>query len=79
MKVYITKYALTKGIQESNGKIDNYRFIPEHYGRISYSWNYKPDWHIFKEDAIKQAEKMRLSKIISLKKQLNKLENLKFE
>ena len=35
-------------------------------------------WHETFEEAVEQAEKMRLKKIASLKKQITKLENTKF-
>lgn len=79
MRVYLTKYALSKGIQECEGDIDLDRFVPDGFAKVTYSWHYKPDWHISKESAIVRAEQMRLLKIKSLKKQLNKLETLKFE
>ena len=37
------------------------------------------DWHRTKDSAIKQAEEMKQAKIKSMKKQLDKLENMKFE
>ena len=78
MKVYITKHALTKGIEEKEVEtnnhsekmvttIDRYR---NHY--------HKPYWHEDKEEAIAHAEKIRLSKIETLKKQIIKLEKLNF-
>lgn len=84
MKVYITKYALTKGIQECEGQINGTGeryifFVPEGLEKVTYGWQYKPDWHTSKERAIERAEQMRSLKIESLKKQLRKLENLKFE
>ena len=37
------------------------------------------DWHRAKESAIKRAEEMRLKKITSVEKQLQKLKDMKFE
>lgn len=37
------------------------------------------EWHKIKESAISKAEKMRQKKIASLKKQIAKLKNMKFE
>jgi len=37
------------------------------------------DWHRTEEAAIKRAEEMRLKKIASVKKQLGKLEKMRFE
>jgi hypothetical protein len=63
-KVWITKYALTKGIYEA--EVEDFDDIDFHsvlilkgghyYGRI-----YSPHWHKTKESAIAQAEKMRTS------------------
>jgi hypothetical protein len=39
---------------------------------------HKPDWHENKDEAIAKAEDMRKKKIVSLKKQIKKLEELKF-
>lgn len=80
-KIYITKFALSTGIKEveltREYKVDNMKFV---YVKGKYS-SYKigSEAFISKEDAIKQAEIMRLKKIESLKKQIKKLEKLKFE
>ena len=60
MNVWITKYALTKGIFEMDVE--------------SQSEGCKT-----KAAAIAKAEKMRRKKIASLKKQIEKLESMKFE
>lgn len=80
MKVWITKYALTDGIIEAEG---------EPYGLewVSASWDdgyrcgdfEKGEWFDTKETAIQKAEEMRREKIESLKKQIEKLERLRFE
>ena len=80
MKVWITKYALTKGIIEADG---------EPYGLewVSASWDngYKcndfkqGEWFDTKERAIKKAEEMCQKKIENLKKQIKKLEEMRFE
>lgn len=80
MKVWIAKYALTKGIFEIqveqlgvdgqcvHGKAWNDSYYGE--GR---------EWHRTKESAIVKAKEMRQKKIESLKKQIEKLEELTFE
>jgi hypothetical protein len=72
--VWITKYALTKGIfcKEAEIKGDMIK-----YDR--YSCELKPDWHLTQEEAIKRAEEMREKKIKSLKKSLAKMEGLEFK
>jgi len=76
MKVYITKWALTRGIIE----IDD----PEFYSNYVVIDNIQPminpvDWFYNKPAAIKHAEEMRVNKIASLKRQIAKLESMKFE
>jgi hypothetical protein len=87
VKVWITKYALTKGIVEAEATgrdeypnmvtVSNkpYDSIYKPYGRIYY---HKPDWHLSLEDAKKRAEEMRVKRIASLRKSIQKLEKLSF-
>lgn len=84
MKVWITKYALTQGIQEDDARdfdddiiridqtIENgcYQF-PQYF--------HKGEWFKTKEEAIQKAEEMRLKKIKSLEKQLNKFRQMEFK
>lgn len=82
MKVWITKYALTKGIFEIEAErcitIDN-DMISE--AGVNYNTCYHGEgrqWHLTKESAHKQALKMRDAKIKSLQKQIEKLNKLTF-
>lgn len=75
MKVWITKYALTKGIREFEGELRGSAVVGPHF----VEWFYPPDWHKSREDAIAWAEKMRQKKIASLEKQIDRLKSLKFE
>jgi hypothetical protein len=79
-KVFITKYALTTGIMECEmdvyddgkgcyGKPDGFAFKTGFYGN---------DFHLTKEDAIKDCNKRKEKKIESLKKQMTKIEKLTF-
>ncbi|MDE5526641.1 hypothetical protein [Elizabethkingia meningoseptica] len=74
---YITKYALTKGIIEkeclltSNDMIRTTDEYPQYF--------HVNEWFASKEDAIERAEQMRIKKLQSLNKQVNKLTNLKFK
>lgn len=79
MKVWITKYALTQGIFEKEVRegIDGSAV----YGETLYE-SYHGEgkqWHRTKESAIKRAEEMRKDKIERLKKQIKKLERMRFE
>ena len=86
MKVWITKYALTVGIIEAQqvpgalyeGK--EYAFFMGENGQYNTGF-YIPSEELFgdKESAIKKAEEMRQKKIESLKKQIKKLEEMRFE
>jgi len=82
MKVWISKYALTQGIFEFEGETgkEDRDFINHRDKHLTSSYyGENKEWHFKKEDAIKKAEVMRLKKIDSLKKQLFKLENMKFD
>jgi len=79
-KVYITKYALSSGIIECEmdvkmetkscyGKPDGFYFPTGFYGT---------DFHLTKDDAIKDCEKRKEKKIISLEKQILKMKKLIF-
>jgi len=78
-KVWISKYALTKGIYELEVKrcVNSIRDKDES-DMVSYFHGEGKEWHLTKESAIVRAEEMKLRKIESVKKQLNKLEKLKF-
>lgn len=78
MKVWITKYAISSGILEKEAR-ENENFpgmITTDDG--SYFHGEGKDWTRTKEEAIAIAEKMKAKKIESLKKQIKKLENMKF-
>ena len=80
MKLFITKYALSCGIEEVEG------IISEHFptmcsyqtpgGYVNHA--HRNDWHTCKKNATAMAEEMRDKKIASLRKQIKKLEGLKF-
>ena len=81
MKVWITKYALSRGIIEADGEFTGFDSVSILNRDLSLPthWFYKGDWHSDKESAIKKAEEMRQKKISSLKKQIKKLEEMRFE
>jgi hypothetical protein len=88
MKVWITRYALTKGIYQIEGKINeraqtyfqaNER-CQTNLQEVEFYTSYgKVDWHKTKEEAVVRAEEMRQKKIASLKKQIEKFEKMRFE
>ena len=86
MKVWITKYALTDGIIEAK------QFPGAAYAGKEYAFfvgknsQYIADFYIpyeelfwDKNSAIVKAEEMRQEKIASLKKQIKKFEEMRFE
>lgn len=75
---YITNLALTGGIQEKKVRAcrGSDRMV-EDAERQGYYYHGK-NWHTTKEEAVKRAEEMRIKKIKSLRKQLEKLEKLEF-
>ena len=74
-KVWISKYALGQGIFQRQAEIHSDGVCKP----VNLGWISKSCWHKTKEEAIARAEEMRKAKIASLKKQLEKLENLRFE
>lgn len=85
MKVWITKYALTDGIEEIDSasvaimevEDTGYLTICRNAGNLPKTYN-KKYYSLDKESAIHKAEEMRQKKIASLKKQIEKLEQMKF-
>ena len=79
--VFKSKYALTKGILEKEVKIQDhgngYIRAYEKGGFPSYSLG--KECFRTREQAMERAEKMRLKKIASLKKQIEVLEKMKFK
>ena len=80
MKIYITKYALTKGIIEADGQIeDNCVSVRDLNNSLTTQYFHEGEWYDNKNDAIKKAEEMRLNKIDRLKNQIKKLEKMTFK
>lgn len=84
MKVWITKYALTRGIieAETNEISDDgycHAYWIDRKGYECDSFLSPRHFEEDKESAIFKAKEMRQKKITSLKKQIEKLEKMKFE
>ena len=77
MKVYITKYALTSGIEEIEVELCSDSMVRD-MAHSRYFHGDGKDWHRSLESAKTKAEEMRNKKIASLKKQIDKLERLEF-
>lgn len=80
IKVWITKYALTQGIIETEAKrcasVNEDMIETKNLGLFHGEGR---EWHLTKEEAIKRANEMRIKKIASIEKQLDKLKSLKFD
>ena len=76
--VYVTKYALTKGIEYVEVKETSYPDFVRENTRFPRNFQ-KGDWFESKEDAIKKAEEMRIEYLQSLDNQIKKISKLKFE
>ena len=83
MKVYVTVYALTTGIEELDVEGTQTSTRVQHGDPASISCRYffgeGKDWHRDRPSAVARAEQMRLAKIASLRKKIAKLEVMSFE
>ena len=81
MKYYITAYCLTKGIFECEDVLYDDKF-PENLvvlrDRRPHLHLIKPEWHSTLDSALLHANEMRNKKIVRLKAQLDRLNNLDF-
>jgi hypothetical protein len=82
--VWITKYAMTKGIEKKEAILSLELWPSGSTVEVKYTYNTAyfhsegKDWHRTEASALSRAEEMRLAKIASLKKQIAKLEKMKF-
>jgi len=76
--IYVTKYALTKGIieMESHDVEATQASVINDYGLVE-TYHF-PEFFMSKSEAVKKANEMVSKKISSLRKQINKLETMKF-
>lgn len=79
-KVYVSKRALTKGVEEC--VVDHQTYCGK-YVFVDGSWGVHrivgTSVHETREEAVRAAEKKRAAKIASLRKQIAKLEALRIE
>ncbi len=81
MKIWITRYALTSGIEEVEAELSHNDTMAT-YGKENGAYTqyaHNNDFHKTKEAAILWAEKMRLKKIASLQTSIEKMQMLRFE
>ena len=80
--IWITKYALTTGIQKiENAKIDGDMASWQSGGPgklICFAHGKGREWHLSFALAVKRAQDTQLAKIHSLERQIERLENLDF-
>jgi hypothetical protein len=80
MKAWITRYALTTGILEvtceNPGDSNTIRFRRPGYTEQAA---YGKDWHRTREAAVRHAEAMRVKKVASLQRSIEKLSKLEFK
>ena len=76
--VWISKYALTKCVYPVKAEILSETMISIGRGMLGQRFLHN-GWHRTREAALKEAEKMRVKRLASLRKQITKLEALKFE
>lgn len=77
MKVLITKYALTDGIQEIEVEECGSDMVRTPGSFTQYF--HKGEWFVLRADAVADAEQRRQRKLKSLRKSITKMENLKFD
>ncbi len=82
MKFYVTKYALTNGIEEVDVKVDPATTkSPKFLGINGFcsAWGEGQQWHRTMEESCARSDEMRLKKIQSLKQSIKRLEQLRFD
>ena len=79
MTVYITQYALTKGVLEKEAQVsERFPNLIHTSAKTSDDVYSKPYWHLTREEAVAHAEQLRERKVAALKKQVAKLEKMTF-
>lgn len=77
MKIWNSKYALTEGLIEQEGEEVGDSMVK--IGSLQYLHGEGKEWHRTRESAAARAEVMRKAKIASVRKQLARLEALRFD
>lgn len=79
MKVWVTKYALSAGIENVEVETThNFSYVKEAgpHGRDFHGEG--KDWHLTKESAVSRAKEMQADKLASLAKQSDRIKKLRF-
>lgn len=81
-KAWITKYALTSGVQVVMGEVhpqfDNVFELARGSARMRATY-YLPDWHRTRESAVRRVEEMRVAAIKAAQRKLDKLMAMRVE
>ncbi len=77
-KVWISKFALTKGVYEIEVESTSIDAIVKTTDRYP-SYFLERQYHLTREEAVEQARKMQDAKLKSLEKQMNKISKLNFQ
>lgn len=76
MKIWVSKYALTDGITEHDCIVEgDHAYIT----KFQYVNGEGKNWHTTKEEAFERADVMRKERIASLRKQIARLEEMRFD
>jgi hypothetical protein len=79
LTVFVTKYALTDGIQEKQVTLnESFPNMVTGSGMFEHYHGEGKNWHRTRVGAIKRAEDMRVKKIESLQKSIKKMEQMRF-
>ena len=77
---WITRYALTTGIEEITARQSYYeRLITDANRTHCHYFGENTEWHRTREGAVIRAEEMRAARIASLRKSITKLEKVSFK
>ena len=77
MKVWVTKYALTRGIMEVEVRLIRPDMVED--AALSCMYYFGNEWHRIYKLAVLEANRMRTRKLDSLRKQVVRLENTEFK
>jgi hypothetical protein len=78
MKVWISKYALSQGILETEVKRTSVEGMVQASDVSLPTYFHGWEWHSTWEEAAQRAEELKEKRLKSLQKQIRKLENLHF-
>ena len=78
MKIYVTKYAVTRGILEAEAIDVTDDCAVVRFGGMRHYLGVR-DWHLDLPSALDRAEEMRLAAVASARRKIEKLEAMRFD